>query len=50
MRIERMIVDVDHLVQYVTELSLLLMDRFSSHTSAEALNYIRLKRTPKQHF
>lgn len=42
---ERMMVYVDHLVQFVTEQSLLLMDRLSSHTSAQVLNYIRSKKT-----
>ena len=42
---ERMMAYFDHLVQYVTEQSLLLLDRLSSHTSASVLNYIRSKKT-----
>jgi hypothetical protein len=36
---------IDHLDSYVTEQSILLMDRLSSHTSPEVLNYLKRKRT-----
>ena len=46
MNIPRMKQYVDHLSQYVEKTSLLVMDRLSSHTSAETRRYIEAKTLP----
>lgn len=45
MTIDLMFNYIDHLVEYVVEPSLLLLDRLSSHTSSRVLRYIRSKKT-----
>lgn len=46
MNIPRMKQYIDHISQYVTKTSLLVMDRLSSHTSAEIRRYIEAKTLP----
>ena len=46
MNIPRMIQYVDHISQYVTETSLLIMDRLSSHTSGAVHQHILKKKLP----
>jgi len=45
MTIELMKEYIDHLSMYVTEPTLVVMDRLSSHTSKKVLNYLKSKRT-----
>lgn len=46
MNIPHMKIYIDHIAQYVTKTSLLVMDRLSSHTSAQIRRYIESKTLP----
>ena len=46
MNVARMIKYVDHIAEYITETSLLIMDRLSSHTAGTVRQHIHQKKLP----